>query len=80
MHPRDIDHGGSAFPGPSYTKNGFVSGHDMGLTVRDWFASQALAGWLASYTADDEVMPDRCAELSYKLADAMLAARIEGAK
>jgi len=60
------------------------------MTLRDFFAAQALSGWLASYGADaghpakdDEygILRDaeiRCAalaEASYRLADALLAAR-----
>lgn len=52
----------------------------QGLSIRDWFAGQALAGWLATYgdvvshpaaTGDQE----QAAFLSYKIADAMLAER-----
>jgi len=46
--------------------------------LRDWFAGQALAGWLASFGYDDSPKPDGCAQLEYELADAMLAARAKG--
>lgn len=39
----DKDNGGSAFPGPSFTKSGHPSGHDMGMTLRDWVAGQCMA-------------------------------------
>lgn len=52
-----------------------------GMTLRDWFAGQALAGYIAhlggqgihvgSYT-------DECATEAFMLADAMLAARSKG--
>lgn len=44
-----------------------------GMTLRDWFAGQALAGMLADHTFD--VPPNETAELSYKAAEAMLAER-----
>jgi hypothetical protein len=59
-----INDGGPAFPRHAY------DGHD-GMTLRDWFAGQALAGMLAnpdSWTGDRGVM-------AYRYADAMLRAR-----
>jgi len=47
------------------------------MSLRDWFAGQALAGWMASFTPDCGVKAKHCAELAYELADAMLAARTE---
>ena len=59
--------GGPAFPatypcGPS------------GMTLRDYFAAKALQG-LCSVTGVDFGGPDEVARITYKLADAMLAAR-----
>jgi hypothetical protein len=84
-----INDGGPAFPqsdlsaygmGPSETQN-------CGMTLRDWFAGQALAG-LTSYADDplrlqgDETVEEArqrfwrgLANVSYVIADAMLAAR-----
>ena len=42
-----------------------------GMTLRDWFAGQALA---TAYT-QHENSPDQTAEWAYQVADAMLAAR-----
>jgi hypothetical protein len=56
--------GGPAFPRHGYNSND-------GMTLRDWFASQALAGMLAnpdSWTGVRGVM-------AYRYADAMLRAR-----
>ena len=66
--------GGPAFPGPSFTQGGHANGHAMGMTLRDWFAGQALAGLLASGGAADW---SNDAENAYRAADAMLAAREE---
>ena len=51
-----------------------------GMTLRDYFAAKALAGWLASYGSDSAhpVSTDHAktvAAFSYAIADAMLAAR-----
>jgi hypothetical protein len=64
-----INDGGPAFP----FQDGY--GRVSGMTLRDWFAGQALAG----LTADPD-MPDaaRCAALAYAYADAMLRARESG--
>lgn len=51
-----------------------------GMTLRDYFAAKAMQGWLASY-GDEQRHPvhgqreDEVAEISYKMADAMLKAR-----
>lgn len=59
------------------------------LTLRDWFAGQALTGWLASFGPDvphpsraakgDQIVAEMASE-AYILADAMLAERAKGAK
>lgn len=49
-----------------------------GLTMRDWFAGQALAGMLATEgrNAEPGYQPEWAAERSYQMADAMLEARL----
>lgn len=51
-----------------------------GMTLRDWFAGQALAGLMANanmpFAADyAEVEPSQIASAAFEIADAMLAAR-----
>lgn len=70
--------GGPAFPGPSYTERGHLNGHAMGMTLRDWFAGQALAAEISGRWANEIAsVPDHpeLAKNAYELADAMLAAR-----
>jgi len=61
-----IKDGGPAFPGgvlPAHPE------HPNGMTLRDWFAGQALANLV------DPASPEAMANFAYKIADAMLEAR-----
>lgn len=50
-----------------------MNGLEYGMTLRDWFAGQALAAMPAEYITDE---PESAVAISsYRLADAMLAAR-----
>lgn len=74
------DDGGQAFPA-AYTvgPNDDLYPPAPGMTLRDWFAGQALAGQLAFSPHDsfDKFhMPDEVAALTYRMADAMIAARL----
>ena len=63
------DNGGSAFPVSDLSGN-------WGMSLRDWFAGQALAGMMADIASVNELPgPDAAAKLAYTMADAMLAAR-----
>lgn len=91
-----VNDGGTAFPCPvEFDPNGQLVSHgSFGMTLRDWFAGQALSGSLASQTAEShwafQALPNDIgndtgaltgiARLSYYLADAMLAARKGGAQ
>jgi hypothetical protein len=71
-----INDGGPAYPQHGWTKDPEVlerMRNQGGMTLRDWFAGQALAGLLAS---NENNMPfDVVAPLAYRHADAMLKAR-----
>ena len=72
-----IDDGGPAFPVISD-----VIGHNEGMSLRDWFAGQAI-GSVMQVCANDTLEPgetitDLFARRAYRVADAMLAARAKG--
>jgi hypothetical protein len=65
-----INDGGPAFPAPAYAAN--IT--DKGMTLRDYFAAQALAGLLYS-GVKSKGWEETIAYYSYKIADAMLVRR-----
>lgn len=65
--PAAVDDGGPAFP----VGNDIIQG-GAGMTLRDWFAGQALAGILVN---DGKSSPLAYAAWAYDLADAMLIER-----
>lgn len=67
-----IDDGGPAFPNDSVT--GTLKTAD-GMSLRDWFAGQALAGEMDVGRVKEGGDIAAAAELAYMLADAMIAAR-----
>lgn len=74
-----MDNSPSAFPIPNDDRPGAYEA-SPGMSLRDWFAGQALAGLMANASmpfAPDyaECEPQQIAESSYDIADAMLAAR-----
>lgn len=50
-------------------------GFEDGMTLRDYFAGQALVGLLAGRQPSDAYPPEHIAETSYALAEALLKAR-----
>lgn len=64
--------GGPAFPSPSVQHQSL-----RGMSLRDWFAGQALAGSLANPGVMSAI---DWATQAYELADAMLAARAQKGK
>ena len=73
---KTIDDGGPAFPRPAVE---YRCGPQEGMSLRDWFAGQALAGMMAH--SDTNIDPDPTELVKYMkygpwlIADAMLAAR-----
>jgi hypothetical protein len=63
-----IDDGGPAFPNSNDVCGCY------GMTLRDWFAGQAMAAMVTPHTCDD-----RIAQWSYQTADAMIAERAKEA-
>lgn len=65
-------HGGFAFPQSNFdvAYSDYIGG---GMTLRDWFAGQALMGLLPSKSVVG--FPTAYAQVAYEYADAMLAAR-----
>lgn len=80
-----MNDGGQAFPiGTKTTHKDHYSGteypdeygYESGMSLRDWFAGQALVGILASYANEHHVaQAEACAMEAYLRADAMLKAR-----
>jgi hypothetical protein len=80
-----INDGGPAFPTHGFVQIGdnAVPTADGGMSLRDWFAGQALAGMLTYYNEHrgdyhTNATCDVAAKDAYAWADAMLAARAEG--
>jgi hypothetical protein len=71
------DDGGPAFPMRGQVlANCNVIFPEYGMSLRDYFAGQALAGWLASWPSDSDgetIKTAGVAALSYEIADSMIA-------
>lgn len=67
------DDGGPAFP-RTYGQGGGING----MTLRDWFAGQALPAVIAASQGVNNVTRDDCVAEAYLTADAMLEARTKG--
>lgn len=52
----------------------FPTGYYIGMTLRDWFAGQALSGIAENYNGLGTDL-NRTAEIAYRLADAMIRER-----
>lgn len=64
----EMDDGGPAFPSQPWDKN-----FQPGMSLRDWFAGQALTGLMALQFV--KASNEEFAKISYKTADAMLFER-----
>ena len=74
----DTANGGPAFPRPiSVSSIGDTSWDQDGMSLRDYFAGQAMVGIVGNFeeAADAAAKADAVAEDAYILADAMLKAR-----
>lgn len=76
-----INDGGPAFPVPSVSWKGAesVAIETHGMTLRDWFAGQAMTGFIAASTGRD-ILAKLDARMCYQMADAMLTVREEARK
>ena len=53
--------------------------HDTGMTLRDWFAGNAMKGIVISERIDGgNLLGSKIAKTAYRLADAMIAEREKG--
>lgn len=83
MTSERVNDGGPAFP-MYHAEGGVVNINEPGMSLRDWFAGQALMGLIAySGEAGDHALeaPDKLdvTDMAYEYADAMLKARESGA-
>lgn len=66
----------AAFPSPGVLfDNGRQQGAYTGMSLRDYFAAQAMQQYLAANQDTRYHIMDDTAKLSYKMADAMIRAR-----
>jgi hypothetical protein len=63
--------GGPAFP--HTVKGACLTQYHSGMTLRDWFAGQAMIGLVPAIAEEADAI--NIGRAAYKLADAMLAAR-----
>ena len=84
----EINDGGPAFPRPPFTPKdshdqfaqaGFAATGHPGMSLRDWFAGQALAA-IPHIGCGCDLKNEEFAKAAYQIADAMLAARKEESK
>jgi hypothetical protein len=72
-----INTGGPAFPSVLYTHEKGPNHHDEGMTLRDYFAGQALAIVYYRFLPGADPDPEDISMQAYFIADAMIAARDE---
>ena len=77
MSDQTLDDGGAAFPSEG-EGHGNPKYHSPGMSLRDFFAGQALAGMCASETDGVSYSSGNVASRAYKIADAMLKERESG--
>ena len=76
MKCKNSGHNDSAFPSPAEINGKEVTGQE-GMTIREWFAGQALVGILCNSDLPDlfkkGFAPSKAAEICFMVADAMIA-------
>ena len=70
------DDGGQAFPMIDVQIDGQAIG-SAGMSLRDWFAGQAVTGFTGRYSEPNKWYLEQSAKDAYAMADAMLKARAE---
>jgi len=74
----DLERDNYVYPGTRLSRDGLPIGVGQGISVRDWFAGQALQGILAGGFADTvphDAVDNEASFYAYKYADEMLAQR-----
>lgn len=69
--------------GPAFAHGNPEQGGDPGMSLRDWFAGQALVGLLSGYWGNPEMSgldPAMLADEAYRQASAMLDRRMDSAE
>lgn len=82
MDANDTRSGGPAFPFEHGHSPDAANVRECGMSLRDWFAGQALAGMMACESEDfcitgdaQHTVEEKRAKAAYEQADAMIAAR-----
>ncbi|ASJ58957.1 hypothetical protein KEM44_20955 [Sinorhizobium meliloti] len=80
MSEKKIDDGGQAYPLIEWrTPNGMVASNvQSGMSLRDWFAGQAMQG-ICAHPDNWGTTPAKMGVTAYDIADAMIAAKKAGA-
>ena len=74
----DLEQDVYVYPGDRFSKSGYKFGQGQGMTLRDYFAGQALAGYLSAGQKWNDGA-SAASKAAYYMADAMIKAR-EGEK
>lgn len=79
----DLENDHYVYPGQRISKSGYKVGQGQGMTLRDYFAGQVLAGSFSGVmpkALDVSWMQQHGSDYAYHIADAMLAARLKQKK
>ena len=68
------DDGGPAFPRAAFESDNIIDEGRVGMSLRDWFAGQALAGFIANKNRPETIDIDD-ASWCFAIADAMIVVR-----